>query len=172
MITSGGLVCLEQLKLDPLVVYCLRCFRRLRYPSFSNSIITLPPHASHYFCQLISQPFHTMNRKYSVFLSHAGPDKESIAIPLYERLRERNIHAFLDREELRVGDNGPRVMEYAMNTAPVGVFSPEFAAKRNILFFIQLYGSLRPLPNKVKALTNIIRTTRNKTSTARPRKTT
>ena len=72
-----------------------------------------------------------MNRNFSVFLSHAGPDKESIAIPLYERLRERNIHAFLDREELHVGDNGPRVMEYAMNTAPVGVFilSPEFAAR-------------------------------------------
>ena len=72
-----------------------------------------------------------MNRNYSVFLSHAGPDKESIAIPLYERLRERNTHTFLDREELHVGDNGPRVMEYAMNTAPVGVFilSPEFAAR-------------------------------------------
>ena len=72
-----------------------------------------------------------MNRNYSVFLSHAGPDKESIAIPLYERLRERNVHAFLDCEELRVGDNGPRVMEYAINTAPVGVFilSPEFAAR-------------------------------------------
>ena len=72
-----------------------------------------------------------MNRNYSVFLSHAGPDKESIAIPLYERLREKGIHAFLDREELHVGDNGPRVMEYAMNTAPVGVFilSPEFAAR-------------------------------------------
>ena len=52
-----------------------------------------------------------MDRNYSVFLSHAGPDKESIAIPLYELLRERNIHAFLDRAELHVGDNGPRVME-------------------------------------------------------------
>ena len=72
-----------------------------------------------------------MNRNYSIFLSYAGPDKESIAIPLYERLRERNIHAFLDREELHVGDNGPRVMEYAINIAPVGVFilSPEFAAR-------------------------------------------
>ena len=40
-----------------------------------------------------------MNRNYSVFLSHAGPDKESIAIPLYERLRERNIHAFLGRKD-------------------------------------------------------------------------
>ena len=101
-----------------------------------------------------------MNRNYSVFLSHAGPDNECIAIPLYERLRERNIHAFLDREEVHVGDNGPRVMEYAMNTAPVGVFilSPEFTARGNILFFIHLHGSLRPLLNKVKALTNVIRT--------------
>ena len=72
-----------------------------------------------------------MNRNYSVFLSHAGPDKESIAIPLYDRLRQKNISAFVDREELHVGDNGPRVMEYAMNTAPVGIFilSPEFAAR-------------------------------------------
>ena len=72
-----------------------------------------------------------MNRDYVVFISHAGPDKETIAIPLYNRLRERKIPAFVDREELHVGDNGPRVMEYAMNTARVGVFilSPEFAAR-------------------------------------------
>ena len=117
MLTSGGLFCLPLQKIEPSVLYCLRCFRRLRFPTISHSISTLPPHAYHYFRQLITHPFHTMNRNYSVFLSHADPVKESIPIPLYERLRERNIHAFLDREELHVGDNGPRVMEYAMNTA-------------------------------------------------------
>ena len=74
----------------------------------------------------------TPTRKYSVFLSHAGPDKESIAIPLYERLRDCGISAFVDREELHPGDIVPRVMEYAMKTAPVGVFilSPEFAVRK------------------------------------------
>ena len=72
-----------------------------------------------------------MDRDYAVFISHAGPDKETLAIPLYERLREQNIHAFLDCEQLHPGDNGPRVMEYAMKTAPVGIFilSPEFPVR-------------------------------------------
>lgn len=72
-----------------------------------------------------------MDRDYDAFISHAGPDKLAIAVPVYEQLRARNINAFLDREELHVGDNGPRVMEYAMKTASVGVFilSPEFPAR-------------------------------------------
>ena len=72
-----------------------------------------------------------MNRDYSVFISHAGTDKETIAIPVYKRLRQRNIHAFVDREELHVGDDAPQVMQDAMDTALVGLFilSPEFPAR-------------------------------------------
>ena len=116
-----------------------------------------------------------MNRNYSVFLSHAGPEKESIAIPLYERLRERNIHAFLDREELHVGDNGPRVMQYAMSTAPVGVFilSPEFAARNWTMVELMCFQkrerealeSNRPLPILIPVFYRLdIPTCRNETT--------
>lgn len=72
-----------------------------------------------------------MNRDYNVFISHAGPDKQNIAIPLYKLLRKRNIHAFVDKEELYPGDDGEIEMHNAMNAAPIGVFilSPEFVAR-------------------------------------------
>ena len=73
-----------------------------------------------------------MNRNYTVFISHAGPDKHTIAIPLYDLLEKKNIRAFVDRKELRLGDDGPEEMQNAMETAPIGVFilSPEFAARK------------------------------------------
>lgn len=72
-----------------------------------------------------------MNREYSVFIRHAGSDKETIGIPLYEHLRDLNTHAFVDREELYVSDNGRRVMEHAAHTAQVGfsIHSPGFSAR-------------------------------------------
>ncbi|MHA7877472.1 MAG: tetratricopeptide repeat protein [Bacteroidota bacterium] len=73
-------------------------------------------------------------RLYDVFISHAGTDKETIAIPLYEELSARNPHmrVFLDRPEIPYEENAPAYMVHAMNTARCGVFilSPEFAAKK------------------------------------------
>lgn len=70
--------------------------------------------------------------RYTVFVSHAGPDKETVALPLYEKLSAQRIKCFVDREELRPGDEiSPSILD-AMNKAMVGVFilSPEFVARK------------------------------------------
>eukprot|EP00178_Gracilaria_changii_P002243 TRINITY_DN13325_c0_g1_i1.p1 TRINITY_DN13325_c0_g1~~TRINITY_DN13325_c0_g1_i1.p1 ORF type:complete len:1137 (-),score=180.46 TRINITY_DN13325_c0_g1_i1:3414-6824(-) len=83
-------------------------------------------------------PFH-------IFLSHAGEDKETIARPLWKHFDELGHSVFLDEESFRLGDHCPKVMEHAMQTAPVGVFilSPEFVAKewpmRELLAFVRRY---------------------------------
>ncbi len=68
---------------------------------------------------------------YDVFISHAGPDKQPIALPIYQELERRNIRSFVDEAELRVGRYAPEAMIRAMETARCGVFilSPEFAAR-------------------------------------------
>ncbi|KAI0565978.1 WD40-repeat containing protein [Gracilaria domingensis] len=74
----------------------------------------------------------SMQREFDVFISHAGEDKDTIAMPLYTSLQTRGMTPFLDREELREGEHAPREMIRAMETSPVGLFilSPEFAAKK------------------------------------------
>ena len=84
-----------------------------------------------------------MNRGYTVFISHAGPDKDTIAIPLYNILRPRNIHAFVEHEELDIGDDSPRVSKYAMDTALVRVFilsreTPASAPMMRELMYFQM----------------------------------
>lgn len=41
-------------------------------------------------------------RKCDVFICHAGPDKQAIAVPLYRILSRQNVHAFLDIEKLQI----------------------------------------------------------------------
>lgn len=78
---------------------------------------------------------------FEVFISHAGEDKHNIAIPLYERLLESKIPTFLDKEELKVGQNAPKEMQAALDTAPIGIFilSPEFAAKKWPMYELQCF---------------------------------
>lgn len=69
---------------------------------------------------------------YSVFISHAGPDKHTIAIPLYQVLEGNGIRCFVDRIELEPGDIAAEKMEAAMEKCELAIFvlSPEFAARR------------------------------------------
>lgn len=71
-------------------------------------------------------------RKYDVFISHAGPDKLTLAEPLYKGLTWHTLRAFLDKEGLQIHEaTAPEEMERAMGEARVGIFilSPEFAAR-------------------------------------------
>lgn len=70
--------------------------------------------------------------RFDVFISHAGEDKRTLAMPLNERLTQHGVKCFLDIENLRPGDLGWDSMDHAMETATIGVMilSPEFAAKR------------------------------------------
>ncbi len=96
------------------------------------------PAAKHQKSERSALPFPTAasatNRPYDVFISHAGEDKEDIAIPLYQELSraDRGILPFLDEEDLRVGDAiEPKILE-AMDQSLVGIFllSPDFIAKK------------------------------------------
>jgi len=78
------------------------------------------------------------NEKYSIFISHAGPDKKTFAVPLHRRIVEKleelrlDVGVFLDKEELRLGDDAPEKMIRAMNESKIGIFvlSPEFASRK------------------------------------------
>lgn len=67
-----------------------------------------------------------------VFISHAGQDKQTIAMPLHERLKEVRISCFYDDESLRVGDSVPERLFKAMEMASIVVFvlSPEFVGRK------------------------------------------
>ncbi|MHA7878101.1 MAG: tetratricopeptide repeat protein [Bacteroidota bacterium] len=73
-------------------------------------------------------------RPYDVFISHAGEDKETMAMPLHKELiaRHPHIRVFLDSKELPHGADAPASMVNAINTARCGVFilSPEFVAQK------------------------------------------
>ncbi|CDF36327.1 TIR domain-containing protein [Chondrus crispus] len=67
-----------------------------------------------------------------VFISHAGPDKLTIANPLFDKLRGEGFSCFLDKKSMKAGDCASEEMIPAMESVKIGVFilSPEFAARR------------------------------------------
>lgn len=69
---------------------------------------------------------------FTFFISHAGPDKDDIAIPLYTKLKERGKLSFVDIIGIHPGENAPIRMEKAIREAKVAIFilSPEFAARK------------------------------------------
>ncbi|XP_059063766.1 disease resistance protein Roq1-like isoform X2 [Cryptomeria japonica] len=59
---------------------------------------------------------------YDVFINHRGPDsKQTLALPLYESLEELGIRAFLDKEEMELGQSFPSAIETAINSALVHI---------------------------------------------------
>eukprot|EP00253_Pinus_taeda_P007680 PITA_07680 len=72
------------------------------------------------------------NNTYHVFISHRGPDvKKTLASHLYHRLfSAQRLRVFLDKPQLRVGDDFPSQIKEAIRTASVhvAIFSPGYAA--------------------------------------------
>ena len=66
-----------------------------------------------------------------VFISHAGEDKETVAIPLAQLLKQRGIEVWLDEWELTVGDSLRRKIEKAISEASFGIVivSPAYMRK-------------------------------------------
>lgn len=66
--------------------------------------------------------------RYSVFISHAGADKQDLALPLYCQLMERGINTYVDVVERHPGPVCSKELIWAMETADIGLFiaSPEF----------------------------------------------
>ncbi|QPE05513.1 DUF1883 domain-containing protein [Microbacterium schleiferi] len=68
---------------------------------------------------------------WDVFISHAGEDKASVALPLYKALTERGLKVWLDKGELSIGDSLRRKIDYGLAHSSFGVvvFSKSFFAK-------------------------------------------
>lgn len=68
---------------------------------------------------------------WDVFISHAGEDKEAVALPLHRALAERGLKVWLDQGELRIGDSLRRKIDYGLAHSSFGVviFSKPFFAK-------------------------------------------
>jgi len=68
---------------------------------------------------------------WDVFVSHASEDKEAVAEPLAEELRNRGLKVWLDKTELRIGDSLRRKIDYGLSHSTFGVviLSKSFFAK-------------------------------------------
>lgn len=68
---------------------------------------------------------------WDVFISHAGEDKQAVALPLYDALTARGLKVWLDKGELRIGDSLRRKIDYGLAHSSFGVviFSKSFFAK-------------------------------------------
>ena len=67
-----------------------------------------------------------------IFISHASEDKEAVAVPLAERLKERRLDVWLDQWELALGDGLRSSIETALSQAPFGIviLSPSYMSKK------------------------------------------
>lgn len=68
---------------------------------------------------------------WDVFISHAGEDKEAVALPLADALRAYGLKVWIDKTELRIGDSLRRKIDYGLahSTFGVVIFSKSFFAK-------------------------------------------
>ncbi|MDV2981599.1 UNVERIFIED_CONTAM: DUF1883 domain-containing protein [Actinomycetes bacterium ARC8] len=68
---------------------------------------------------------------WDVFISHASEDKEAVAEPLANALREHGLRVWLDKTELRLGDSLRRKIDYGLAHSAFGVvvLSKSFFAK-------------------------------------------
>ncbi|KAH9290046.1 hypothetical protein KI387_034163, partial [Taxus chinensis] len=70
------------------------------------------------------------SKLYDVFINHRGPDvKETLAKNIYKSLQELQLSAFLDSEELELGDVFPSNIETAIRSSSVhiAIFSEGYA---------------------------------------------
>lgn len=72
-----------------------------------------------------------MTKKWDVFISHAGEDKESVARPLAKALASAGVRVWLDDQELTIGDSLSSKIDEGLSKSQFGVvvLSPAFFAK-------------------------------------------
>lgn len=70
-------------------------------------------------------------KEYDVFISHASEDKEAVARPLAEALRENGLSVWYDEFELRIGDSLRRKIDKGIAKSNFGVIviSRDFISK-------------------------------------------
>lgn len=69
--------------------------------------------------------------KYDVFISHASEDKEEVAQPLAEQLKQVGLEVWLDEFELKLGDSIRRKIENGLAESRFGIviLSPDYFRK-------------------------------------------
>lgn len=60
-------------------------------------------------------------REYDVFVSHASEDKESVARPLAEKLKQLGLKVWFDEFELKIGDSLRRKIDKGLANSKFGV---------------------------------------------------
>ncbi|MFH1028195.1 MAG: DUF1883 domain-containing protein [Pseudomonadota bacterium] len=60
-------------------------------------------------------------REYDVFVSHASEDKESVARPIAEKLREFGLRVWFDEFELKIGDSLRRKIDKGLANSKFGI---------------------------------------------------
>ncbi len=66
-------------------------------------------------------PDDNIAREYDVFVSHASEDKESVARPLAEKLRQLQLRVWFDEFELKIGDSLRRKIDKGLANSKFGV---------------------------------------------------
>jgi TIR domain len=78
-------------------------------------------------------PMENRNEKaaYDIFISHASEDKDSIARPLYEELKNKGVSVWFDEAVLSLGDTLRRKIDEGLSKCKYGVviLSPSFLSK-------------------------------------------
>lgn len=69
--------------------------------------------------------------EYDIFISHASEDKDSIARPIYEELKNRGVSVWFDEAVLKLGDSLRRKIDKGLSKCKYGVviLSPSFLSK-------------------------------------------
>lgn len=77
------------------------------------------------------RPPKTAKLKPDLFIAHAGEDKDDVARPLAEHLRDLGLQVWYDEFELKIGDNLRQRIDEGLATCRFGVtiLSPHFFAK-------------------------------------------
>eukprot|EP01018_Ginkgo_biloba_P023674 Gb_26622 [translate_table: standard] len=78
----------------------------------------------------VAQTSLSTQNDFDVFINHRGVDvKDSLASHIYDLLQSRGVRAFLDREELRTGEEFPDAITEAIKSSLVhiAIFSPHYA---------------------------------------------
>jgi len=69
--------------------------------------------------------------EFDIFISHASEDKEEVARPLAEQLRQRGLRIWMDETEIRLGDSLRRSIDCGLSKSRYGlvILSPDFLRK-------------------------------------------
>ena len=71
--------------------------------------------------QLFPLPLTTRIREFDVFVSHAGEDKEAVALPLARALTAAGLKVWIDRQEITLGDSIRAKIDEGLSKSRYGV---------------------------------------------------